>query len=114
MVVNIIKAAEISHVKEQLNDRFKKSKALWELFGKILNNKQKNNTKVSKLIINGKTIDNSKDISNAFNKFFCEIGPELASKINVNDDFYKYMPSKIKDSIFLHMVTIEEVKKRNT
>ena len=41
MVVNIIKAAEISHVKEQLNDRFKKSKALWELFGKILNNKQK-------------------------------------------------------------------------
>ena len=67
MVTNIIKAAEISHVKEQLNDRSKKSKALWELFGKILNNKQKNNTKVSKLIINGKTIDNSKDISNAFN-----------------------------------------------
>ena len=110
-VTNIIQAAEISHVKEQLNNRGNKSKSLWKLFGKILNNKQKGNTKVSKLNINGKTINNSHDISNAFNKFFCEIGPELASKIDVNNNFYNYMPSKIKDSIFLHIITLNEVKK---
>ena len=110
-VTNIIQAAEISHVKEQLNNRGNKSKSLWKLFGKILNNKQKGNTKVSKLNINGKTINNSHDISNAFNKFFCEIGPELASKIDVNNIFYNYMPSKIKDSIFLHIITLNEVKK---
>ena len=52
-VTNIIKASEISHVKEQLNNRGNKSKALWELFGKVLNNKGKSNTKVSKLTIKG-------------------------------------------------------------
>ena len=43
--------------------------------------------------------------------FFCEIGPELVSQIDAKDIFYKYMPSKIKDSIFLHIITLDEVKK---
>ena len=111
-VTNTIRAAEISYVKEQLNNRKNKSKALWELFGNILNSKQKCNTNVSKLIINDKIIKNPNDISNAFNKFFCEIGHELASQFDSNENFHKYMPSKIKDSIFLHKITLEEIKEQ--
>ena len=67
---------------------------------------------MNKLSINGNDIHEPKNIAGAFNDFFCRIGPKLAQKMsNNNNDFYKYMPSKIRNSIFLHMLTIEDVKK---
>ena len=60
---------------------------------------------------NGKLITDTKLISNKFNAFFTNVGPNLAKKIRkVNEiAFTEYMNDTIVRSMFLRNVTPEEI-----
>ena len=60
---------------------------------------------------NNKYLKNKKDISNGFNHFFVNVGPDLAKKINVPDniDVTDYLKKSQVNSLFLKPTTEEEI-----
>ena len=76
----IIKRAEAHYYKSLLNEHKNNSKNLWRTFGKILNSKKIKHNKISSLVVNGATQTDPNKIAESFNKFFSEIGENLAKK----------------------------------
>ena len=66
----LIKRAEELYYKKIINGHNNSSKALWQTFGKILNNKKIKHTKIGSLSVNGRTQTNPQTIANSFNDFF--------------------------------------------
>ena len=74
--------------------------------------KVKNSSDIpEEFVCNGNKVINSKDIANGFNDFFVNIGPKLANKIEKpnNACIYDYMGSKNCNTIFLEVVTSQEL-----
>ena len=85
----IIKAAKRQHVKERFEKCRNDSKSLWLNINSILG--KSNNKKDIPLKINdenGVTLSNLQDITNAFNKYYVNVGSELAKKIGQSDQDY--------------------------
>ena len=84
----IIKRAEQLYYSSKINKHNSNCRELWKTFGKILNkNKIKHNSIVT-LSINNKIISNKKHIVEEFNKYFCQVGENLACKFNENSKDY--------------------------
>ena len=55
-----------------------------------------------KVVINGKTIKNDKEIANALNTYFTNIGQDLSGKIiPTEQSFMDYLPNRVPKSIFM-------------
>ena len=61
-------------------------KKTWQTIGSIMNNSSKNDDLPESFIIDGTPSSDPKFIANEFNKFFTNIGQNLASKISINTD----------------------------
>ena len=80
----LIRKSEINYYQNILSDRKNNIKDMWKHLGFLLNpnkNNSQNKKSVSKLNINGKTITKDKNIANAFNEYFANVGSNLANKI---------------------------------
>lgn len=87
------------------------SKKVWDEVNSIIKNKSKEN-KIAKIEDNGISYESNKDISNLLNKYFTTIGEILnANIISGNNDFRKYMPPKLDNSIRLTKISVQEVEK---
>ena len=65
------------------------------------NSKSKRNS-VNKLIIDGKTVSNDKEIANALNSHFLNVGPNSANKVNHSSVSHKdYLLNPTTDTVFL-------------
>jgi len=90
------------------------SKNLWavlnRLTGKINNKKEITN----EIIVNGVKENNARVISNAFAKYYCEVGKTLANKIeqkgNIADPM-TFLNNKVKNTCFLFPTTGAEIEK---
>ena len=76
-VTKLIRSSKTYHYQTKLENS-KNSK------DSLLNRKPKR-TAVNQLIVDGQTVIGNENIANEFNKFFCEIGPNLAEKIPTNN-----------------------------
>ena len=94
-----------------INGEKQNIKKLWDLFAHVLNakrNKEKRN--IRELKVNNKSITNDKDIANALNEYFCNVGKNLASKHDDNyDNFKKYLGTPVQDTIDLKSTSTKEV-----
>lgn len=119
-ITKIIQPKEISQYKKKFNKlksavkkycynrEFNEHKSnlryLWKLINKVINRNK----------LTFKLPDHFKDpteISNKFNEYFINVGPNLASKIPVSDmNFSNYLGERYIKSIFLDPVTENEVK----
>ena len=71
----------------------------------------KNNC-IDKLVIDGVAIQNDKDIANAFNNYFSNIGNELSKQVpDVSTTFKDYMPDPIEKSACLKPTNEAELGK---
>ena len=80
----------------------------------ILNRNKNSKPKlINKLNINGKTIYNDKDIADAFNNYFANIGKNLSHQINNNNSrsFRNYLKNPVSESIFIKPTNYKEVEK---
>ena len=62
----------------------------WSVIDVTLRPKKKE-TLLQTFLHNGKTLNDSRKIANAFNTYFIRIGPKLATKINANHQFTAYL-----------------------
>ena len=76
-----IKASKKDYYHSYFEDNIGKAKATWNGINTLLSRK-KNFAQATKLIIGEAVITDPLELSNAFNRHFPEIGPNLASQIN--------------------------------
>ena len=109
----IIKTAKRQHDKERFKKCKNDSKSLWLNINSILG--KSHNKKDAPLEINdetGATLANLKDIANGFNKYYVNVGPELARKIGpTNIDYKKHMKTAPPNrSFYLYPTANEEIE----
>ena len=101
--------------KYYINEKKNGIQKMWKNLARLLN-PDKRGTKhktVDKLVINGQTIYKDKEIANAFNNFFSNIGNELSKEVpdtNHQKSFKDYLPDPIKQSIYLKPITKSEIE----
>ena len=108
----VIKRAESLFYKSIINQQNNASKQLWKTFGKILNSKKIKHNKIASIKVNGKVYTNPKLITETFNKFFSEVGGNLAK--NFSDDlteFKGYLSDSATHSMFLFNTSVPEIIK---
>ena len=87
---------------------------MWKTLSPILNrNKNSKPKSINKLNINGKNIYNDKDIADALNNYFANIGKNLSHQINNNNSrsFRNYLKNPVSESIFIKPTNYKEVEK---
>ena len=111
ILTNCIREAETYHYRKMLADHNNNCQNLWKIFGKILK-KIKNRSNITKIKSGNETLTNPTEIANAFNKFFTNIGEELAQSHNTDDPnaFRKYLNNPILQSFNLIETSLPEIK----
>ena len=84
--------------------------ARWRVINNIMGKKTDPLPK-DKFTLQGNSISNSHDYASSFNSFFCNIGPQLASKINnaSNVHFTNFLPEPFDKSLFLNPTNPNEI-----
>ena len=88
-------------------------KKTWNMINSILNKRDNSKKCPKSFCINGQDVSNYKEVVNAFNKYYTELGPKLASTISVPDDktFRNYMPCNLTCSFKFKAVSEKDVLK---
>ena len=112
MLNKIIKNTQQEYYKNLIKQYSNNCIGLWKTLGSIISKKNRE-TKINKLKIDGKVINDPIQIANTVNDFFTNIGPKLANKFqNSNpNQFMKFMGESCKQSMYMHKTTANEVKK---
>ena len=108
---NTIRNAEKLYYKNLISSHTNNSSNLWKTFGKILNKKKAKNSNISSLSIDNKKITDPQEITESFNKFFCEIGEQLASNFSNHNnwDYKKFLKKTAPQSFFMHRTNETEI-----
>ncbi len=77
---NLLNETKKRYFDEQINQNKNDSKALWKTLKKLLPSKNRDEI-ISEIKVGNETVQDRKNIANVMNRFFCNIGTELASKI---------------------------------
>ena len=112
MLNKIIKSTQQEYYKDLIKQHSNNCIGLWRTLGSIISNKNKD-SKINKLKVNTKTINDPKNIANTLNDFFTDIGPRLANKFqNINQNrFLKFMGESCKQSMYMHKTNSAEIEK---
>ena len=106
---SLLKRAEKEHYERLLQDNKCNLKKSWSIIKEVIN-KKKNTNSCSRFVVNDKITTNKKSISDGFNSYFINIGPNLARRIpSVNKCPTDVMKNKNDHSIFLAPVVESEV-----
>ena len=111
MTTKLLKQQEKDFYQSQIVDNKNNLRKTWMIIKQVINqNKIKRNP--GKFQLNNGTTTDPTTIANAFNNYFDNIGPTLASNIPDQGLQYRlYMPSRNEFSMFLTPVSVLEVRK---
>lgn len=82
-------------------------KVLWQTINDLLKTKKKVCSDI--IVENGNEITDPHSIATAFNNFFVNIGPRLASTIHTNENFKDYLSDANENSLFFIPVNENEI-----
>jgi hypothetical protein len=107
----LLKNAEREYYNNLLIENKINTKKKWSIIKEVIN-KKSTSKHPQTFNINGSLTDDKSKIANAFNKYFNNIGNNLAKKIpNVATDPLSFVRNNIPDTIVLREVTSNEVEK---
>ena len=109
-LTNILKSVKKRYYGDLLEFHKNDVKGTWKILKSIIGNKKSNNSYPDEFDRDGMKISGNKNIADAFNNFFVNIGPNLSKKIN-NDccDFTSFMPNNMPNSLLLTPVDVREI-----
>ena len=105
-----IKASKKDYYHSYFEDNVGKAKATWNGINTLLSRK-KNFAQAAKLIIGEVVITDPRELSNAFNRHFTEIGPSLASQINPPRVSFREFVEPYDSTFNLELLTIDDLRK---
>ena len=108
---NLIRISRKMHYSKQCEHNKNNKNGLWEVINDITGKNDKDH--VSVFYNKNEELTNPKDISDSFNTYFTNIGPNLASKIKQdnNINFATFLPPNFNKSLFLTPTDEEEIFK---
>ena len=88
-------------------------KKTWQTIGTIINNKKNTNDIPETFSVDGKLISDPMEIANSFNKYFTDIGINLAENIETNDEihFNDFLDSPNLNVLNFELVTELDISK---
>ena len=106
-----IREAKRTYFNSQFNRYKHDIKKTWQTISEILSPFKKSN--VSKIIKNNKNVENSKEIADAFNEYFVNIGPTLSKQISdVKEKSYKtFLLNKVSTSFNFELINVDILTK---
>ena len=109
---NVIKEAQRKHYQNLIKQHNNNCIGLWKTLGNMICKRNKV-TKINRLRIDNRIINDPVQIANGLNDFFTNIGTELASKFqNTNEnEFRKFMGENSIHSMYLHKTNPNEISK---
>ena len=109
--VTILRKAENDYYKDLLYAYKNNIKKTWNVINSLLNKDKSSQQVIHELIEDGNSVSGSLNICNLFNKFFVNIGPTLASKIEpiTKIDYTHFMGDKLDSSMFLSPTSESEI-----
>ena len=106
----ILIEAERKHYESLLNENKSNLKKSWCILKEVSNKKKASNT-CSRFLVNGQITNDKNKIANGFNKYFINIGPNLANIIPDNNKSpTTYMVDRVLESMVTAPVVENEVK----
>ena len=110
-LTKILRLSEKQYFDKFLKEHKNNTKGTWKILNNIVGNKKKMNNYPETFKQNDKIFKSKEEISNGFNNFFANVGPDLAKKINVpeNIDITEYLEKRQVDSMFLKPTNEEEI-----
>ena len=114
-LTSIIKTSKKMYYSNELGKAEGDLNATWKVINNITK-RNKQNTQIESIKIDNDELTDSAEIANAFNMYFTNIGPDLASKIKSNDcHFTQYLSRPNENSMFFvstHQFEIKEMVKK--
>ena len=105
-----LKSAERDYYAAKFSNNANNCKLIWRQINDVCSYKKSSNkTVINNLRKDGKIIKDNKEISNAFNDFFCKIGSNMASNFKDNSDFKSYLGSCLPNSMLCFDITSQEI-----
>ena len=105
-----IKASKQDYYHSYFEDNVGKAKSTWNGINTLLSRK-KTFAQATKLIIGEAVITDTHELSNAFNRHFTEIGPNLASQINPPRVSFRDFVESCDSTFELELLTADELRK---
>ena len=106
-----LKKAKKSHYTEYFNEHSNNVRKTWQGIRSLVNVKNNLNQGLSQLKINGKLLDEPKDVANHINEFFVNVGPSLEESIpkinHISAD--KYLKNRNQANFIIAHISNEEV-----
>mgnify|MGYP000953569661 CR=1 FL=1 len=104
------KLAKELYYKNLFQDNKNATIKMWRTLGSILNpNKKAKHNQIVELKINNVSVTGDYEIANAMNKYFCNVGKNLADELPAGKDFHNYLKPPVQESIFLYPATEQEI-----
>ena len=107
-VTNTIKSSIRLHYQSMIIENKDNPRNIWRTINKVLD-KASNSTTILQIRDGSKTVSDSKQIANALNSHFVNVGTRLASRIEVkpNDDPFCHLNNRTEETVF-HFKHINE------
>ena len=108
----LIKNSQETYYKNKIDCHNNSSKNLWKTFGTILNKNKQTHRKIDNIKIGETTVNEPQKISESFNKFFSEVGTNLANKFanDKNYEYKTYLKNPADKSLLLYRINHNEIK----
>ena len=110
-LTTLIRVSRKMYYSQEIESKKQNNSSLWQIVKDLIGTKTKS---TSKTFVNaeGKEINDPEQISNLFNSYFVNIGPNLAAKINATrGDFTQYLNEPFHKSLFLRPTNQHEILK---
>ena len=109
-LTHIIRVAKSNHYRRIFCNFRNNTKKIWQTINEIRNNKHLKDN-VTTMQHNNITLNNPTDIAEAFNNYFCNIAPELNSKLpQTNRNPVHYLKGNFLNSMVLPIITTQDTK----
>ena len=105
------KKAEQNYYKMKFNEISTNAKKIWSEINQICSFKKKSShTSITKLQIDGNEVIEQKDIVNELNKYFSNVGVNLANKLQKSaNDYQHYMHAPLNNSFYCTHIEEHEI-----
>ena len=112
-VEKCLKEAQDKYYQNIFDTHNQSTKDVWKNLNVFLSPKKiKKSTLIPKILHNGKLHSDNKDISEAFNEYFCSIGNTLSQNFGTtNNNFKKYLKTTVEESFYITPIVEFEVLK---
>ena len=109
LIISLIRSSKKDYYAFYFEQHKSNVKKTWEGIRNIVKITKKNYSSPTQLFYNNKVHKSNKDMANAMNDFFVNIGNMVEGKVpKVETDFSAYIHQPNEKSIFLSPVTIDE------